>query len=210
MSNTKAILGLIAVLVLALLVHAIIGCRQNFTEGLEINNSNDTSKLQINEIPANGQASGQVATAVNQAQSTQTPSTLSSAAVNAAAANTTSPPPALQSTPSTVSAGTGIMSGIHNALTSSGTTTAPSTTTTDTTSTTTSGFTNLFESEYSTPYWNNQSNMNFFANTKFKPECCKNSDYSNSQGCACLNNKQKKYLSDRANNNNPNKPFYFF
>jgi hypothetical protein len=47
-----------------------------------------------------------------------------------------------------------------------------------------------------------EGEMNFFANTQFKPECCPNV-YSNSQGCACMTGEQYNYLILRSGNNVP-------
>jgi hypothetical protein len=44
--------------------------------------------------------------------------------------------------------------------------------------------------------------MDIFATTQFKPECCPNA-YSNSTGCACMTVKQYNYLIDRGGNNVP-------
>ena len=44
--------------------------------------------------------------------------------------------------------------------------------------------------------------LDFFATTAFKPECCPNT-YSSSEGCACSTIKQYKYLMDRGGNNVP-------
>jgi hypothetical protein len=44
--------------------------------------------------------------------------------------------------------------------------------------------------------------LDFFANTEFKPECCPTT-YSNSMGCACINENQYKYLITRGGNNVP-------
>ena len=41
-----------------------------------------------------------------------------------------------------------------------------------------------------------------FSRTPFKPECCP-STYSNSEGCACISNKQYEYLIKRGGNNVP-------
>lgn len=41
--------------------------------------------------------------------------------------------------------------------------------------------------------------MNFFAKTKFSPQCC-GSTNSNSQGCSCMNEKQLAYLNSRGGN----------
>ena len=43
----------------------------------------------------------------------------------------------------------------------------------------------------------------FFNSNQFKPECCTNSNYSNSQGCACMTLGQYKYLNERGGNNVP-------
>lgn len=44
--------------------------------------------------------------------------------------------------------------------------------------------------------------MDIFANTEFKPECCPNT-YSNSSGCACMNEQQYIMLKSRGSNNVP-------
>jgi len=44
--------------------------------------------------------------------------------------------------------------------------------------------------------------LDMFATTPFKPECCPNS-YSNSMGCACMTTNQYDYLVDRGGNNVP-------
>lgn len=44
--------------------------------------------------------------------------------------------------------------------------------------------------------------MDFFANSEFKPECCPNT-YSNSQGCWCGTAQDFNYLVTRAGNNVP-------
>jgi hypothetical protein len=47
-----------------------------------------------------------------------------------------------------------------------------------------------------------QGELNMFANTAFKPECCPTT-YSNSMGCACINMDQYNYLITRGGNNVP-------
>jgi len=47
-----------------------------------------------------------------------------------------------------------------------------------------------------------EGELDFFANTPFKPECCPNT-YSNSQGCACLDVFGYNYLIQRGGNNVP-------
>ena len=47
-----------------------------------------------------------------------------------------------------------------------------------------------------------EGEMDFFANTDFKPECCPNT-YSNSMGCACMTVPQYNYLINRGGNNVP-------
>ena len=47
-----------------------------------------------------------------------------------------------------------------------------------------------------------QGEMDMFATTPFKPECCPNT-YSSSTGCACMTVDQYKYLNDRGGNNVP-------
>jgi len=44
--------------------------------------------------------------------------------------------------------------------------------------------------------------LDLFATTPFKPECCPNS-YSNSSGCACMTVPQYNYLIERGGNNVP-------
>ena len=44
--------------------------------------------------------------------------------------------------------------------------------------------------------------MDFFANSEFKPECCPNT-YSNSQGCWCGTSQDFNYLTARGGNNVP-------
>jgi hypothetical protein len=47
-----------------------------------------------------------------------------------------------------------------------------------------------------------EGELDFFATTEFKPECCPNA-YSNSTGCACMTVPQYNYLISRAGNNVP-------
>jgi hypothetical protein len=47
-----------------------------------------------------------------------------------------------------------------------------------------------------------KNELDMFATTPFKPECCPNT-YSNSMGCACMTTKQYDYLVDRGGNNVP-------
>jgi hypothetical protein len=47
-----------------------------------------------------------------------------------------------------------------------------------------------------------EGELDFFATTEFKPECCPNA-YSNSTGCACMTVKQYSYLIERGSNNVP-------
>lgn len=46
---------------------------------------------------------------------------------------------------------------------------------------------------------NPNSNMYYFANNQFKPECCP-STYSSSTGCACLSQAQLDFLNQRGGN----------
>ena len=48
----------------------------------------------------------------------------------------------------------------------------------------------------------NEGQMDMFANTPFKPECCP-SAFSTSTGCACMDMKQYHFLQNRGNNNVP-------
>ncbi len=47
-----------------------------------------------------------------------------------------------------------------------------------------------------------EGQLDFFATTQFKPQCCPNA-YSNSSGCACMTVPQYNYLIDRGGNNVP-------
>jgi hypothetical protein len=47
-----------------------------------------------------------------------------------------------------------------------------------------------------------EGELDMFANTPFKPECCPNT-YSNSTGCACMTVNQYSYLTSRGGNNVP-------
>jgi hypothetical protein len=47
-----------------------------------------------------------------------------------------------------------------------------------------------------------EGQMDFFANSEFKPECCPNT-YSNSSGCWCGTSQDYNYLITRAGNNVP-------
>ena len=47
-----------------------------------------------------------------------------------------------------------------------------------------------------------EGQLDMFANTPFKPECCPNT-FSNGSGCACMTVKQYNYLNDRGGNNVP-------
>jgi len=47
-----------------------------------------------------------------------------------------------------------------------------------------------------------EGELNMFATTPFKPECCPNA-YSTSTGCACMTGQQYNYLITRGGNNVP-------
>ena len=47
-----------------------------------------------------------------------------------------------------------------------------------------------------------EGELDMFATTPFKPECCPNA-YSSSMGCACMTVDQYSYLRDRGSNNVP-------
>ena len=47
-----------------------------------------------------------------------------------------------------------------------------------------------------------EGELDLFATTEFKPECCPNA-YSNSTGCACMTMPQYTYLIERGSNNVP-------
>lgn len=51
-----------------------------------------------------------------------------------------------------------------------------------------------------------EGELNFFATTPFKPECCPNA-YSSSTGCACMTVNQYNYLRERGSNNVPYSQF---
>ena len=51
-----------------------------------------------------------------------------------------------------------------------------------------------------------EGEMDMFATTEFKPECCPNT-YSSSTGCACMTMNQYKYLKERGSNNVPYSEF---
>lgn len=53
------------------------------------------------------------------------------------------------------------------------------------------------------PMQQQQPEMDMFANTEFKPECCPNT-FSTSIGCACMSIEQWKSLRERGGNNVPN------
>ena len=53
------------------------------------------------------------------------------------------------------------------------------------------------------PQTKNSEDMLIFANTSFKPECCSNSSYSNSLGCACITDEISTFLQTRGTNNVP-------
>jgi len=47
-----------------------------------------------------------------------------------------------------------------------------------------------------------EGELDMFASTPFKPECCPNT-YSTSIGCACMTGTQYNYLVNRGGNNVP-------
>lgn len=47
-----------------------------------------------------------------------------------------------------------------------------------------------------------EGQLDMFANTQFKPECCPNA-FSSSSGCACMTTGQYNYLITRGGNNTP-------
>lgn len=214
MSKTKVILFLIAVLVIALLSHMLISCRQNYIEGFDVSSLTGgstpppTANASTTPTTAATTASTTATTAATPTQSSlgtsPTTSPPSLLANQATGGGTTTETNGLTASPSSVTAPT------TTGATGAAAATAAATKAATASTTPTEGFGNLFGASYSSPYWNNNANMDFFANTKFKPECCKNSEYSNSSGCACMPNSQQGYLQKRGNNNNSNKPFYFF
>ena len=224
MSKTKVILFLIAVLVIALLSHMLISCRQNYIEGFDVSsltggsttpptaNASTTPTTAATTASTTGGSATTAATPTQSSLGTSpTTSPPSLLANQATGGGTTTETNGLTASPSSVTAPTTTgATAATAAATGTSATTAAATKAATASTTPTEGFGNLFGASYSSPYWNNNANMDFFANTKFKPECCKNSEYSNSSGCACMPNSQQGYLQKRGNNNNSNKPFYFF
>jgi hypothetical protein len=228
MSKTKVIIFLIAVLVIALFAHMLISCRRNYLEGFDMGSM--TGGATATTGTATGTTTGTTTTGTTSGTTTGTTSGTTTGATTATTTSGATPTQTTLGTSPTVTSPslldstkippTNGLTATPSAVTAPTTTTTSSTadtSTAPTTATTTTqsfknleGFGNNFNASYSSPYWNNSSNMNFFANTKFKPECCKNSQYSNSSGCACMSNSQQGYLQKRGKNNNSNKPFYFF
>jgi len=46
-----------------------------------------------------------------------------------------------------------------------------------------------------------ENSLNYLSNNEFNAKCCNNNEYSSSNGCPCLDNKQIKYLNSRGGNN---------
>jgi hypothetical protein len=51
-----------------------------------------------------------------------------------------------------------------------------------------------------------EGELDIFATTEFKPECCPNA-FSSSTGCACMTVEQYSYLKDRGGNNIPHSEY---
>jgi hypothetical protein len=45
-----------------------------------------------------------------------------------------------------------------------------------------------------------EGQLDMFANNVVKPECCKSSEYSSSNGCVCLSAEQVNYINERGGN----------
>ena len=60
--------------------------------------------------------------------------------------------------------------------------------------------TKMFQQFQGTPVPLPEGQLDFFANNKFKPECCESSSYSSSTGCACLSAAQMNYINERGGN----------
>jgi hypothetical protein len=58
---------------------------------------------------------------------------------------------------------------------------------------------NTYKDNVGTPVPLPEGELFFFADNKFKPECCP-STYSNSMGCACLSQAQVEYVNQRGGN----------
>jgi hypothetical protein len=58
---------------------------------------------------------------------------------------------------------------------------------------------NTYKDNVGTPVPLPEGELFFFADNKFKPECCP-STYSNSMGCACLSQDQVNYINQRGGN----------
>ena len=225
-SKRDSILILCFVLVLGLFVHMILGCSS--FEGMEGSNTaivptapvatvatvhaNSSAALSTSlvdtlpEVPSNTVVAGPVAaqteTSLTQALPTDPNSTASPILTPATNLATVASSLTSASSIETPNPFSGMSNTPTNALAvmSSTTATAPPSVAMISNA---EGFGNLFSSSYSSPYWNNnQESEDFFANTKFKPECCEQSNYSNSGGCACLTKSQEKYLQQRGDSKN--------
>jgi len=58
---------------------------------------------------------------------------------------------------------------------------------------------NTYKDNVGTPVPLPEGELFFFADNKFKPECCP-STYSDSMGCACLSQDQVNYINQRGGN----------
>lgn len=58
---------------------------------------------------------------------------------------------------------------------------------------------NSYKDNVGTPVPLPEGELFFFADNKFKPECCP-STYSDSMGCACLSQAQVTYINERGGN----------
>jgi hypothetical protein len=58
---------------------------------------------------------------------------------------------------------------------------------------------NSYKDNVGTPVPLPEGELFFFADNKFKPECCP-STYSDSMGCACLSQDQVTYINQRGGN----------
>ena len=58
---------------------------------------------------------------------------------------------------------------------------------------------NSYKDNVGTPVPLPEGELFFFADNKFKPECCP-STYSGSTGCACLSQDQVTYINERGGN----------
>jgi hypothetical protein len=174
----NGILFLIAVLVLGLFTHMLISCRNNYVEGMTGTEASTTT-------PTTTPTATPTTNPLPITSATKMPDV---AGVPASTTTTTMPSqqPNVVASPTTASLPTTLSTSLPTSI-------EP----TATAATKTEGFSNIFSTKYASPYWNNNSSTNIFAHTKFRPDCCSQSAYSNSSGCACMSHQQEMLLKNR-------------